>query len=322
KTKTAPATFGGGASLPAMQYRPTLVEVAAFQANLNGSGAMTGDVSDYFSIADAATGRTNDQGYPYSRRRFEASPLKRVAEIGVAGQAYAIINPYTTTPDSRHTMKWSYGNNAAVAYDQLKIPAGQYQLVTRTNQVGLAQVTVKDAKGNSVVTIVANGASPMITTNQATYNLEGAFTQTNFPNYFQPLEGASRQCQTQQCNPLGQLVTASLPDSGTTQYMYDAAGWLRFFQDAQAADDGYLVYMLYDEMGRKVGRGTAVCDWNETTQATLQGYANTPGWPEVGGDGVSFTRQQTLIYDGDGTACPGRQSSRRHHLQRRCRHRH
>ena len=146
-----------------MQYRPTLVEVAAFQANLNGSGAMTGDVSDYFSIADAATGRTDDQGYPYSRRRYEASPLKRVAEIGVAGQAYAIINPYTTPPDSRHTMKWSYGNNAAVAYDQLKIPAGQYQLVTRTNQVGLSiKGEGSGGRGSTPSGMAAGGGGPGI----------------------------------------------------------------------------------------------------------------------------------------------------------------
>jgi RHS repeat-associated protein len=301
KTKTIPAMFGGGGTQPALQYRTSLVDLSAFLADLNTTALMTGDVNDYYDGSDVAGGRTNDQGYPYSRRLYEASSLKRVVEQGMPGQNYAIINPYTTPASSRHTTKTSYGNNAEITFDKLTIPAGQYQLVTQTNQIGVQQITVKDAKGNTAATVVPNGANPMITTNKVIYGLGGAKTEMQLPNYFQGLAGAENQLITKQCNPLGQLLSETSPDSGTTQFMYDDAGWLRFFQDAEAADKGYLVYILYDEMGRKIARGTAVFDWTTSTAATLQGYANLQAWPEVSSDGISFTRQITMLYDGDGT---------------------
>jgi RHS repeat-associated protein len=301
KTKSVPGMFGGGGAQPALQYRTSLVDLAAFLADLNTTALMSGDVSDYYDGSDVAGGRTNDQGYPYSRRLYEASSLKRMVEQGTPGQAYAIINPYTTPASSRHTTKMSYGNNAAITFENLKIPAGQYQLTTQTNQVGIAQITVKDAKGNTAATVVPNGSTPMITTNKVTYEPGGATTRMQLPNYFQALPGASNQLIVNQCNPLGQLVSETSPDSGTTQYMYDDAGWLRFFQDAEAADKGYLVYILYDEMGRKIARGTAVFDWTASSAATLQGYANLAAWPEANSDGVVFTRQLAMLYDGAGT---------------------
>lgn len=301
KTKTIPAMFGGGGNLPALQYRSSLVNLATFLASLDGAALMTGDVNDYYDGSDVAGGRTNDQGYPYSRRMYEASSLKRVIEQSMPGQDYAIINPLTTPANSPHTTKTSYGNNAATTFDNLNIPAGQYQVVTQTNQVGVQQITVKDAKGNTAATVVPNGSNPMITTNKVIYGVGTATSQMQLPNYFQALSGADNQIITQQCNPLGQQVSETSPDSGTTQYMYNDAGWVRFTQDAEAADKGYLVYILYDDMGRTIGRGTAVFDWTVSSSATLQEYANQPAWPEQNSDGVEFTRQLTMLYDGDGT---------------------
>lgn len=88
-------------------------------------------------------------------------------------------------------------------------------------------------------------------------------------------------------NTLGQLVTKTTPDAGTTSYLYDEAGNLRFIQDANGAAPAgpwRFLYNKYDEHNRIVESGVYVGD---TTFAQAASRVKDQSWPSRNTDRVT-----------------------------------
>ncbi len=312
KTKSIPGTYGQGADLPCLAYRPNLVDVERFRLSLEGSGVMQGDVADYYSVSDPTTGRTDDGGYPYSRRRLEASPLGRPLEVGEAGASRAIIGPITSSAAQRGTLQWLYGNNNTLSIPFSEAPAGQFAVTLRTAASGLSQTMVQDSKGERLGRSVAAAASLAQQATVLDFTSSGPKTTTYLPNSYTDLPDAAEQIVVTQYDPLMRVISQTTPDSGTTLTLYDDAGRRRFVQDAEGAAKGYFTFFLYDPTGRELVQGVVSGDWS-----TAQANANQPGWPlstAVGSaaetsDGSTAEDTPTYIvqnrkhYDGDGS-CP------------------
>ena len=280
KTKAIPGDFGQGRDQPVLQYRAGLVDLSAFQATIQTTGVMQGDAASYYS---GAHGSTDDQGYPYTRYRFEPSPLKRVAEIGAAGAANAIVE--STPLPQRPTVRYFRGPNPALDLGGLaQIPAGRYAVTARLDQLGSRSLTVKNAVSVKVAKLSDQGGDRVINATAVAYGTDGARTTVWLPSSFQ--QGAAQQLTvTRRYNPLGQLVEERSPSAGTTRYLFDDAGRLRFVQGAEDAARGVAVFMVYDELGRKRARGTVPC----------------AQWPPSLDAAASGTVQIAWSYDGDGT---------------------
>ena len=312
KTKSIPGTYGHGADLPCLAYRPNLVDIERFRLSLDGSGVMEGDVADYYSVSDPTTGRTDDGGYPYSRRRLEASPLARPLEVGEAGTSRAIIGPITSTGAQRGTLQWQYGNNNTLSIPFGEAPAGQFAVTLRTDPSGLSQTIVQDSKGERLGRSVAAAASSAQQATVLDFTSSGPKTTTYLPNSYTQLPDAAEQIVVTQYDPLMRVLSQTTPDSGTTLTLYDDAGRRRFVQDAEGAAKGYFTFFLYDPTGRELVQGVVLGDWS-----TAQSNVNQPGWPlstDVGSDvepshGPTAEEAPTYIvqnrkhYDGDGS-CP------------------
>jgi YD repeat-containing protein len=75
----------------------------------------------------------------------------------------------------------------------------------------------------------------------------------------------------------GRPLTKSSPDAGTSKYMYDRAGRLRFMLDSAgiAANPDNTLYWKYDALGRVIEKGIIQTDWSAITSSN----ANDPTYP-------------------------------------------
>lgn len=277
------------------RYQPDFVTGIAWST----TGVMTGYVADYYSAEGA--GNSNDQGYPYSRTRFENSPLSRPLEIGAPGKDFAITNLNTTQPQDRHTVKYQYGANQAGGFPiQMNLPAGQYFVTTVTNQDGTVSTGVKEQIGNSIadgLEINPASSSYITTSSDYIYSNNGKVITQRLPNYYNPPEASQKDkwAIISTYDILDRLSKRTTPDTSQPfQYIYDKAGKLRFMQDAEGAEKGYVLYTKYDPLGRIVEGGVYNQAWNRDV---LQNYAdNEPAQPTA-----DTTWLRKYFYDGDGT---------------------
>ncbi len=99
-------------------------------------------------------------------------------------------------------------------------------------------------------------------------------------------------------NFLGQLTQKKNPDEGTSKYIYDKAGRLRFMIDSLglASSPNKVLYWKYDSFGRVLEKGyiTSI-SWGDGS--TLQNYANTsPSYPTT-----PLTWRKKYTYDAGST---------------------
>ena len=295
QTKTAPGSFGSGGGQPWLTYRPGFLDVDSFVAGLGGEALMVGDVNDWYD----GTNGTDDEGYPYSRILCEPSPLARPLEVGRPGAAQAIIDVATTLPASRATPQYRYGpyDGAALPYG-LSLQAGMYRVVTQIGPTKSTQASFFDARGNLFARCMPGQPAadqPILSTTAVAYGDGVATTTLWLPSYYS-LGDTAQQTATV-ADALGRVLSQTTPDGGTVQMLYAEGGNLRFAQDPQAAAQGLVSYFIWDELGRRVSRGTVAATWDP---AALQVYANDPTWPE----NPSGPTHQPLMhwsYDGDGS---------------------
>jgi|GEM_PF-1671999 hypothetical protein len=96
-----------------------------------------------------------------------------------------------------------------------------------------------------------------------------------------------------QHNSLGQLISQSTPDGGTTNFIYDGLNRLRFSQNEQQNTDGVFSYTKYDELGRiiEVGESDAIGlnFADPTLAANVTTYANDVNYPDNTLAGITNT---------------------------------
>jgi RHS repeat-associated protein len=280
---TKPALLAPSAGQPLLSYREDFVTELDWD-----SGVMKG------ALADALP---EDEGFPYSRTRFEPSPLSRAVEAGAPGKEFAIT---AAPPQERKTAKTVFGSNAEGGFPaDLKLPPGQYRLTTKIDPDGIEMPTVTDKWGQTIAggLLLDPTQGKYLTTSYA-YDYEAA-SQTStvrLPNYHDPPDPAHREAWQRRTvyDLRGRTIRTESPGAGAAECIYDLRGNLRFFQDAAGAAAGTVAYRRYDLVDRPLETGTIAMAW---APALLQQKAEDPRWPTAADGAVAA---QTYRYDGDG----------------------
>ncbi|MEM1240660.1 MAG: RHS repeat-associated core domain-containing protein [Cyanobacteria bacterium P01_H01_bin.26] len=296
-TKNVPGSFGSGAQFPVLLYRSEFLDVKTFLAATQSTWIMTGDVADYYmGQSNNGVPRSNDAGYPYWGKRYEASPRNLQVEIGQPGKPYAI--DLTVHASRRQTVQLTYQSNSCT---NSNLPDGQYHETRMmsavktvssrvTDQLGqLVFKTVADAEGNTLNqssgsrSYAAPSTGPTIALHQQLPNALVAGPQSGDPDYVKHTV----------TNALQEPASLSDPDTGQTQFIFDSTGNLRFVQPAIDAEQHWFVYYKYDAIGRLIEEGTVEEVW-EPVQ--LRAQADNAAYPTK-----SISVAVTTEYDGDGT---------------------
>ncbi|KAB2881558.1 RHS repeat-associated core domain-containing protein [bacterium] len=126
------------------------------------------------------------------------------------------------------------------------------------------------------------------------YDDFGRLTTIYLPNYYNPptTSTGTSFVVTMQYDFLGRLTQKTTPDAGTTKFMYDKTGRLRFTMDANgdAQTPDNISYFKYDTYGRKIEEGYYSYNWSSITQAN----ADDPAWPTT-----PATWRKKYYFDGD-----------------------
>ncbi len=277
---------------PLLSYRPDFVTSLDWD-----TGIMSGEVNNYYSLE--GEGPSNDEGYPYSRSRFESSPLSRVIEQGIPGKDFAIVDLSTTTPEERHTTKISYFPNSTADGFMSWLPEGQYFVTQTINPDGDLSLILTDQSGNLVSQGILVDKDPKkynMTSYQTFYSNFGQKTLTLLPNYYDPpnVEYKDKWQATTDYDMLANAISSEGPDGGKVETIYDLSGAVRFSQNSEGRDKGYYSYVKYDETSRVIEDGIIEGAWDP---ARLQDYAhNNPSWPTT-----PSTWGRKLTYDGEGS---------------------
>lgn len=120
---------------------------------------------------------------------------------------------------------------------------------------------------------------------------------------------------TYEYNSLGQLVRQNTPDGGTSNFVYNNKGQLRFSQNAQQSQDGHISFSNYDNLGRitEVGQATStlsgpsqdeVFSDASSEQNTYTVYTQPAGWISYQGQPQRYLRNRvsysyTINQNGD-----------------------
>ncbi|WP_437736138.1 RHS repeat domain-containing protein [Sorangium sp. So ce1335] len=241
QSKSATYTVGGAGAL--FGYRTDYITNAD---SVWSDGVMTGAITTYLPA---------DEGYPYSRSVFEASPLGRVIEVGLPGKSFAV---------GQHSTRYAYGTNTTGS-----LPLRSYFVTTKTDPDGVIVTSTVDRGGNLIVQQVASSGATLATT---TYSY--VWTSSGRAITVYPPDAAAPPPPTQrsdyavlsQYNYLGHLVKTSGRTEGDTRAIYDASGRLRFRMTADGVNTNpaanVVQYFTYDAVGRPLDDGTTTCDWS------------------------------------------------------------
>jgi RHS repeat-associated protein len=178
---------------------------------------------------------------PYTDSLFTADPLARPR--GVVPEYVGASAPAAT----------------AVAYGVDGAAGRRYTEVT--DEAGKKTRAYLDGFGNAVQTVLGYGSGDATTTNIA-YDALGRRTQLTDPRNI---------VTTYAVNTRGQVTMRVNPDAGNRGQKFDAAGNLRFSQDANQAAAGQVHFTNYDFAGRPLVSGVGTASF-----ASLDPYTTTP----------------------------------------------
>ncbi|HYD30801.1 MAG TPA: RHS repeat-associated core domain-containing protein [Azospirillaceae bacterium] len=276
--KTKAATFADAL----FGYRPRFVASLDWE-----TGVMTGEVAD---------AHPEDQGYPYGRQVLEDTPLQRALEEGGPGKAFAIVAGTSDGDDHNgHTTRSIHG---ALVHDGSldDLPAGRYVVTGYRDADDVRHADVLDLAGNTVASIIGDptGGPGNYALTRTYYDGAGRPVRTELPNYFdKTVPGNERFVVLRTYDGLHRMVRLDEPDAdGPQLFVYDRAGRKRFAQDAAGAAAGYILYWIYDALGRPMEEGSCDIAWNRDQ---LEAGADDLDWLPVPGNWRVRRR-----YDGDG----------------------
>ncbi|MFG2386048.1 RHS repeat-associated core domain-containing protein [Streptomyces avermitilis] len=267
-------------------------------------GEPVGYRDDLVTALDPATGamgdceltraHPGDEGYPFSRTVFEASPLGRPIEAGRPGKAFAVD---TSKPvGDRHTTRTEYRINTDEPLLP-DLPAGTYPVTVTIGPDGHTTQGWTDRLGRIVATAQGDlaGAPGTFTLARDFRDPYGNVVRSEQPNLVDTrVSDRERFVARTDYDFLGNPLSFTGPDlDGSAEYVYDTLGRLRFSRLPQAAAEGCLSYRAYDSLGRLLEEGTCAATWDRDQ---LQAHADDREWLPAPGTWLSRYR-----YDGDGS---------------------
>ncbi|SHI84926.1 RHS repeat-associated core domain-containing protein [Flavobacterium terrae] len=225
----------------------------------------------------------DDNGYPFFGYLYEASPLSRIIEKSMPGVDYKL---------GANTQKFYYNSNNG----DFDLPKGEYYQLTVEDQNGNKTTTISN-KRNQEVRKISQKTPTQNIVSAVFYNDLGYPIRALSPNYVEGDENNENWVSYQSYNFLGQLMSTTSANGGTTEMIYDKADRLRFRQDAEAKNQGTYQYYKYDLSGRIIESGYVLGTWNR--DALQEKANNQPNYPES----VNTWRLKTY-YDFDGSNLP------------------
>ncbi len=247
------------------------------------SGVMSGLVVEAYP---------EDAGYPYTRTRYERSPLGRAVEQGLPGDDFRI---------GAHSTRIRYGSNDSFH----GLPEGCYTQTSTTDPNGVVAHEISTLLGQSVFKVseakVESGEHDAISYTR--FDDAGNPVELRTPNYYNPPSGSTAKdwVTLQRFDHAGRLLRTEPGGEGATNLIYDSSGNLRFLQDPQGAQDGLFNYWKYDALGRQIEAGYLKAIWD---RSELQRRADRdPDWPH---SPDTWRRRNTWDGTVSGDHCVGR----------------
>jgi RHS repeat-associated protein len=259
------------------------------------SGRMSGAVARYYSVEG---GGTDDGGYPYSRKVLSDTPSRVPVIRSLPGAEFAVVFDAQGELVDPHVTTLRYGTNTTGDFGGDPFPDDAFHVEQTTDPDGRAVQVCTDLLGRRVASRASGGSALVIV--RLELDASGRTTRVYLPNALQSEPPDVRFVIDSTYDFLGNAVSQSSPDTGTTRRIYDLLGQERFVLDAVGAarPPGAQVirYRLYDRLQRVIEEGTFTGTWDEDV---LQGLADEdPSWPTAS-DGAQPAR--ILTFDGDGT---------------------
>ena len=300
-TKPIPGSFGSGAELPQMQYRPGVVDRTQFFADWETTAEMRGDAADYYSgLTWKGVLTSDDQGYPYAGIRYEASVRPEKIETSRPGRAHAMNQEIPA--DLRETNQ--YSSQSTWQDDPVDALEQPYHIKETRTEVGTLYQQAKGRLGQAMSTQISDPNGAVLTTSQVRRSYEGEETVSSTTSFTLP-RGVGNESNPPEAGFIRDTcmdgkqrpISLTEPNSGTCQLIYDARGQKRFVLPALDPGEAYALYIKYDRVGRQVEEGILTGAW---TIDALKSHAEDPTWPDAAAlDYATLTGVGE--YDGDGT---------------------
>ncbi|HSE16277.1 MAG TPA: RHS repeat-associated core domain-containing protein [Pyrinomonadaceae bacterium] len=243
------------ATLPA-RLAPAPGKLATYEPNL-----ATFDWTTFTMSGVVVTQHPDAGGYPYTRTRYENSPLAREVQRGIPGSDFAIIG----AAGNVHTTSTHYGINDAT----LGLTAGRYFSQTIIDPDGITRVTLTDQRGAVVRTAALAARAPerwdvTIYLRDAALNLVSMVTPMGYP-------------VDSTYDFLNATLTQRSADFTLSRRLYDSVGRLRFEMsgDGAAAVPQYVRFYKYDRQSRIAQQGSFPHAWDNQ----LNEHVDDPTWP-------------------------------------------
>jgi RHS repeat-associated protein len=182
-------------------------------------------------------------GVPYAQTRYEDSPLGRVVESAGPGTDWKI--------GSGHTGRTTY-TSVSEMQDDATLPepgvnTSEYFVKEFTNSDNKLSRVYTDRAGKMVRRSEKLG-NTWLNTDYA-YDANGNSTRVLAPGY------ENRLVNVMEYNAANQLVSEYTRPTGTTRFITDDLGQVRFSQTAKQEKDGRFSFTRFDSLGRVVSTG-------------------------------------------------------------------
>ena len=210
-------------------------------------------------------------GYAYTENEYYADPLNRIKKIGNPGTNFRI--------GSGHEIEQAYDLNAGTISigPSYSFAAHTLTKTVTTNEDDQVTEVYQDMFGNKVFEVTDPSGLNLRTGYK--YDILGNLLTVFPPNYY--TTQSTDWVTTYTYNTLGQMLSKTSPDAGLVKSKYDAAGNLRFVQDAKHAAGGDdLVFYLYDDHNRLLVTGEATSEAAIPSWSALDGNQSYTTAPE------------------------------------------
>lgn len=272
---------------PVIGYQPSF-----FEYNHDDYTA-SGDVVTQYN---GSNGYSDDGGFPFSSTHYEPNPLNRIIQQGEPGKDFAV-----TKEGNSNISIVTYGTTDGTAFkDGTSYGKGQYSIQKTTGSKGsLAYALANNLGQNISSAILADGDSNTFQIFKMEYDNHGNRIKEYAPNYF---EANDERWITEHTYDFKGLLTAtknsdtkgsSWSEAGSTQFMHDKHGRIRFMQSPGNLEKKIIIYKKYDGLGRSIETGWLNYDGDFST---LSAQTDVASYPDT--DNLWANK---LTYDGDGS---------------------
>ncbi len=273
--------------------RPTPVSL-----QFNSSGRLTATPTSYLAAPNGTpvsrtdylngTGETTADGTVRTIRDY----FQTLYEPGAFAYPVQAVLPHATdaeAADFTKTVNLLNDANCDVFADIVGSPSSaRFAIAETIDGNGTKSYALADLFGRPLLrrVLLADGSS---LTTGTVYDAAGNLIETRPPNFYRPPAASTARdwVETRTFDFLRRQLTHTTPDAGTTLFLYDTAGRLRFRQSASNSAARKVVYRKYDGAGRVIEKG--LIDWSASF-SSLQTYVDRSAWPVT--DNVSDTNYQ------------------------------